>query len=241
MARYFEPTSLNNLQKASVANASTDNYTAFIMAKPLSFSGLRLSLMTNGYGIDFGGGGWWFYIQNGTGELRVDFSFVANFPTGLRTRLGEWNRMLHVRRGGTTYAFLNGVKSKLSSTGTPTTPINVYTIGARPNAANTKSEIMNGGLEWPSVWSRALSDAEAIALTRGIIMPYQIPANLDQCHPLYGNSSTEKPFRFGGDLTATGTFKYPRMRKRTAFLRLAQEFHNQIDIRTSHIFDTVGM
>lgn len=209
MARYFEPTSLNNLQKASVANAATNNYSAFIIAKPLSFTGLRLSLMCNGYGVDFGGGGWWFYIQNNTGELRVDFSFVANFATGLRTVLGRWNRMAMIRRSGTTYAFLNGVKSKLSSASAPTLPINYYTVGARPNAVNTKSEIMNGGLKWPSVWGRAISDAEAIALTSGIILPYQIPANLDQCNPLYGNGSVEKPFRAGGDLTATGTLKYP--------------------------------
>lgn len=204
MSRFFS-VSTDKIQKASVGNSSADNFTMFVLFKPDPVAGTKY-LLYNGYGVGTGQG----YGINLTNlELRVDVAFVAALASGLYAKPSKWNRAVYLRRSGTNMCFLNGKKSTVTSTDTPFAPLAFYTIGARPDSGGTTSGAFKGGIKIGSLWSRAVSDIEALGLTKGIILPHQMPQSLDQNHYLHGQPGDGQPFRYGSALTVAGTTKFP--------------------------------
>jgi len=204
MARHFSA-STDKIQKTSAGNTATDNYSMFIMVKPTSLS--SFFLLTNGYNVG-AGAGYGLYVD-ATLEVHVDISFVADFDSNLRLKKNKWNAIGYVRRSGTHMMFVNGKKGSTLAGSAPFPIGGYYTIGASVNSSGVSSSPAKGGLAHPALWSRGLSDIELIALTKGIIKPYQLPQSLNEYHPLYGKGAVEKPFRNGSDMTVTGTLRYP--------------------------------
>lgn len=204
MARLFNA-STDKVQKASVGNSSTNNYTMFCLFKPLS-TGNGGFLMFNGRGNSANGYG---ILLSASYQLTCDFAFVANYASGLRAAPNKWSAVVLLRRSGTSMMFLNGRKSAVTSSSAPSAVSDYYTLGGVAGAGGAVGSNFEGGLAHCALWARAITDQEAFGLTKRIILPHRIPQSLSQYHPLYGNDPTEKPFMYGSDMNVTGTLAYP--------------------------------
>lgn len=199
MARQFN--GADSVGTNTKGNASQDDFTGFALFKPDGNAGGFI--MHNGHGND-SGAGWGMGVSGTTHQFTADIAFVAAYNTGLFSRLKRWNRGVILRRGGTWHAFLNGKKSTVVITNAPFTISDRYYIGARSNSSGTLGSFFRGGIKRVSLWARAVSDQEGMALSKGTIQPHQIPLSLSQDHILNGAGTTEPAFRVGLTLTVVG-------------------------------------
>jgi hypothetical protein len=114
-----------------------------------------------------GSGPWGFYIPNSGGwTLAFDFNCVSGVNELLTTALvaGAWQRVMGTYDGTTGKIFINGAQVSTTINGGPNTGALLTSTGhvrLGQSDALTASWYLNGKLDAPALWNRALSAAEA--------------------------------------------------------------------------------
>lgn len=214
MARRFVPSAGDKIQKGSVGNSNTDNYTIFARLFLLKLPTSSRKFVMNGHGGGYGEG---FDVRvNTAGNFAVDFAYVAGYDSNLRCPIGQWVNVVYVRRSGTSMFYAYGKKSPSTSAATPFTPGLYYTIGGAVDESGVVSGEWDGDIEEVALFSRALSEAECFGLSTGALTVNQVRAGLSQHHQL-NKAGTLQPASVVGDLmtiTNTKLSKYaPNVRK----------------------------
>lgn len=207
MARFIT-TSTDTITVSSGGPTNTNNFSLFIMIKPINLSAQQF-FMYVGHGVNSGAG---YGLDIGiTGELHCDISFVANYFSGLYIKVNKWNGIGMYRNNNVWNLFLNGKKSPVTVSNNPFGLDGKYTIGSAVDSSGVPSIAFKGAVAEAAYWSSVLTDRQMYDLTSFKSLPGNISRNsLLQYHPLkYSPLGTNEPFLYSGvNLTRTGTYNY---------------------------------
>lgn len=201
MARDFERSSSEYIDRADIITAAVDNFTMSAWINIESLPGATMNILSNGLSGGFGEG---YQLQvTIAGKLRLDFAYVANALGATTLSTATLYHVLGVRRSGTAYVYLNGAQEGTTTTSTPFTPggSSSTTIGARQNEGTSITGFFDGLIAEAAMWDRALSDAEIAALAKGF-SPKFFPKNLLFYKPLIRDIADQKD---SGTWTSSGT------------------------------------
>jgi hypothetical protein len=109
-----------------------------------------------------------------------------------------WHHICGIFQNANRYAFLNGVKSAINSTTiTFSTNINRLRVGCQNTTGGALATFFNGRVAEAAIWNIVLADGEISRLAQGINPRTMRPANLAGYWPLYGEGTTEVPYKGG--------------------------------------------
>lgn len=98
------------------------------------------------------------------GVFRGEYHFVAAIASAATLVTDTWYHLALVRDSGTSQCYVNGVASGSTSASTPNAANSWTTVGARRLADGTPGGHLNGKIDDPRFYERALSAAEVLAL-----------------------------------------------------------------------------
>lgn len=143
-ARLFNGTS-QSAYTASLPTTVTNNFTLSVWVNPATTPGSWQSLISNGSDSGSSGGGWAMFSDT---TWKINYNMVANHNTNSSVTASEWNLMTIIRNGGVAAMYKNGVQIGTTTSASPSTPVNIFSLGAQAqNTTPTFHRYFNGKLD----------------------------------------------------------------------------------------------